>query len=250
MDNNLGTFLIFVGGTWLFMVIMTLYIRLRGWRPTLRQIKAYVEMPRQVSASLETARPLHFSIGSSGIGDQSTLTTLASLALVQELVEKQAFSNQLPTLSLSDPVSLAIAQDTLRKAYIRRQNGLNYSPILAAWYPQSKHSLAFGAGAAGLASDEKAGAHFLFGEFGAELTYFGEASVRHDQWLAAHSTRLEGQAIAFAQSNNVLIGEELFAGVAYINRNRPFEQAGVVALDILRWITILLIIFVALEKSL
>ncbi len=250
MENNLGTFIIFVGGTWLFMVIMTLYIRLRGWQPTLRKIKAYVEMPRQVSSSLETARPLHFSIGSSGIGDQSTLTTLASLALVQELVEKQAFSSQLPTLTLSDPVSLAIAQDTLRKAYIRRENVLNYSPSLAAWFPQSKHSLAFGAGASSLAASEKVGAQFLFGEFGAELTYLGESSVRHDQYLVAHSTRLEGQAVAFAQSHHVLIGEELFAGVAYLNRERPFEQAGVLALDILRWIAILIIIFVAIEKSL
>lgn len=250
MENNLGTFLIFVGGTWLFMVVATLYIRVRGWQPTLRNIAGYTEMPRQVSASLETARPLHFSIGSSSIGDQSTLTTLASLALVYELVEKQAFSTQLPTLSLSDPVSLAIAQDTLRKAYVQRQNALNYRSTLVAWYPQNKHSLAFSAGASGLATDEKAGAQFLLGEFGTELAYFGEASVRHDQYLIGHSTKLEGQAIAYAQSNAVLIGEELFAGVAYTNSTRPFEQAGILALDILRWVAILIIILVALEKSL
>ena len=250
MENNLGTFLIFVGGTWLFMVVTTLYIQFRGWQPTLRHIAGFTEMPRQVSASLETARPLHFSIGSGGIGDQSTLTTLASLALVYELVEKQAFSNQLPTLTLSDPVSLAIAQDTLRKAYVNRQNVLNYSPTLVAWYPQTKHSLAFGAGASGLATDEKAGAHFLLGEFGTELAYFGEASVRHDQYLIGHSTKLEGQAIAYAQANEVLIGEEIFVGVAYTNANRPFEQAGVLALDILRWVAILTIIIVALNEAL
>lgn len=249
MENNLATFLVFVGGAWLFMIVTTLYIRVRGWQPTLRPIDGYTEMPRQVSASLETARSLHFSIGASGIGDQSTLTTLASLALIYELVEKQAFSNQLPTVSLSDPISLAIAQDTLRKAYAHRQNELNYNPTLAAWYPQTKYSLAFGAGASGLATDEKAGAQFLFGEFGTELAYFGEASVRHDQYMVGHSTKLEGQAIAYAQSNALLIGEELFVGLAYTNTTKPFANAGVLALDILRWIAILSVIIIALSKA-
>jgi hypothetical protein len=86
----------------------------------------------------------------------------------------------------------------------------------------------------------------LLGRFGFEIALLGEGALRHDQALIAHSDLVEGQAVAFAQADHLLIGEELYAGAAYLG-GRPLERGGLIALDVLRWLVILGIVVAALQ---
>jgi hypothetical protein len=248
-QSNLTYFWMTIFSALLLVFIIRLWLRARQSLPSLRPIAAYEEMPRRAAAAIESARPLHYAIGASGIGDRTTLTTLASLAIVYELLEKQAFSNQFPRVSVSDPISLAITQDIIRKAYELRLNYDNYHPHMAVWFPSTGRSLAVGAGASLLSAQEKASGNIFIGDFGSELAYIGTSSVRHGQFLISHSTRLESQAVAYAQSDATLIGEELFAGKAYLNRANRWEQSSVIVLDILRWLAIVAILLVALNNA-
>lgn len=231
------------------MLLAGFFVRALKWRPALRLIPGYDALPRMMDAALEADRPAHLSIGSAGVGQESSIAALAALAVIYTLVKRQAFTQQVPLLTVTDPVSLAIAHDTVRRAYLSRQNRAAYRTSSVLWFPQSERSLAFGAGAASVAASSGASGTALLGEFGSELAYLGESSARHDQQFVGHSTRLAGQAIAFAQSATPLIGEELFAGGGYTRPEASFELGGVIALDVLRWAAIVAIVVIAITNA-
>jgi hypothetical protein len=249
MSNEVTFFWIILAVAFSVMMLAAFFIRALKTRPAMRTISGYEYLPMMSDAALETDRPLHVSIGSAAIGQQSTLTALAGFSLMYALIERQAFTRQVPLFTLSDPVSLAIAQDTVRRAYVARQNRQAYRSSWVVWFPQGDRSVAYGAGAASMSVSSNIGGNVLAGQFGGELAFVGEASARHDQMFVGHSTSLEGQAVAFAQSDATLIGEEIFVGGAYLTADRSFEVGGVIALDILRWAAIIAIIVIAIIES-
>ncbi len=215
----------------------------------LRPIAAYALLPDLMADAVESDHTVHFSTGSAALGQMSTVSALASAELIYRLSSRLAVGERMPLITLSAPLTLPLAQDTLRRAYEYRQRLDAHRVRSAAWFPQGRRSLAFAAGATSLAADADVSTSVLLGQFGAELALFGASAVRHDQRLIAHSDLVEGQAVAFAQADRVLIGEELYAGAAYLD-GRPFDVGGVVALDVLRWLVIIAIVVAALEAAL
>jgi hypothetical protein len=215
----------------------------------LRPIAAYTLLPDLMADAVESDQGVHFSTGSAALGQTSTVSALASAELIYRLASRLAVGERSPLITLSDPVTLLLAQDTLRRAYTYRQRQQAYRVRAAAWFPQGRRSLAFAAGASSLAADADVSTSILLGRFGAELALFGASAVRHDQRLIAHSDLVEGQAVAFAQADRVLIGEELYAGAAYMD-GRPVDVGGVVAQDVLRWVVIVAIIVAAIQAAL
>lgn len=214
----------------------------------LRPIPAYQVLPAQAADAVESSNRIHFSMGSSALGESSTLSALAAAEVIYRLSERLAVSRQTPLVTLSQPLTLPLAQDTLRRAYEFRQNMPHYRSSAAAWYPQGARSLTFAAGAASLAADANAHSNVMLGRFGVEMALLGESALRHDQGVIAHSDLPEGQAVAFVQAEQALLGEELYVGPAYLNGS-PLERGGVVALDVLRWLVILGIIVTAVQAA-
>jgi hypothetical protein len=214
----------------------------------LRPLPAYVVLPELAADAVESAYLVHFSLGSSAVGEASTLSALASAEVVYRMVERLAVSRRTPLITLSNPLTLPLAQDTLRRAFEYRQQLPTYRSSAAAWYPQGPRSLAFAAGIASLAADVDVSSNVALGRFGIELAVLGESALRHDQALLAHSDLLEGQAVAVAQAEQVLLGEELYVGPAYMS-GKPFDFGGVVALEVLRWLVILGIVLAAIQAA-
>ncbi len=215
----------------------------------LRQIPAYEIMPAAAADAVESDNRLHFAIGGDGVGTLGTASALAAAEMVYRLAERLAISHRTPLVTLSDALNLPLAQDTLRRAYEYRQNLDDFRSGAAAWLPPTRRSLAFAAGAASLAADADVTGSVLLGRFGAELALLGEGALRHDQTLIAHSDLLEGQAIAFVQADQVLIGEELYVGPAYVNP-RAIDQSGLLALELMRWLVIVGVLVAALQAAL
>lgn len=221
-------------------LIGTQIVRRRRTRLDLRPIKGYQALPLLIDESVESDLPPHFSLGTSGVGQTSTVTALASADVMYYLVRRYSFGRQVPLVTLSDPMTAAIAGDTLRQAYIARDNLDVYRQRLTvAWFPQGERSLAFAAGAAAFAKDREAANHILIGRFGVELAFFAESIQRKNQKLIANSTDLEGQAVAFVMADDVVIGEELFVGGLYLNRPDTIRESSLIAQDVLRWSVII-----------
>ena len=212
----------------------------------LRRIPAYEALPLLAADAVESDHRLHFSLGQSALAGASTVSALAGAEVFYRLTERVAIAAQTPTFSLADPLALPLAQDTLRRAYEYRQRTEKWRSRLAAWYPAG---MAFAAGVASLSADRREHSLILLGRYREELALLGEGALRHGQHVIAHSDWVEGQAVAFAQAEHVLIGEELYVGSAYLEGN-ALERGGVFALETLRWLVIVGIVIELLQAAL
>jgi hypothetical protein len=220
----------------------------RRFNPRMRPIPAYEWLPALAADAVESNKSVHFSMGHSALGETSTIAALASAEIIYRMSERLAINYQTPLITLSSTMTLPLAQDTLRRAFQYRANMSYYRSSAAIWYPQGPRSLAFAAGVASLIADTQADSSILLGRFGYEMAYIGESALRFDQTIVAHSDLPEGQAIAYAQADQALIGEELYVGPAYMNGS-ALERGGALAMDALRWLVILGILVWALRAA-
>src|SRR5260221_5974773 len=95
----------------------------------LRRIGAYNAMPLTVSEAVESDRTLHLSFGSSAVGSTSAISAVAISDVLYPLAERAALADRGTLVTMSDPVTLALGQDTLRRAYkVRRALQKNRPP--------------------------------------------------------------------------------------------------------------------------
>ncbi len=207
----------------------------------LRRIGAYNAMPLTVGEAVESEKTVHVSFGSSAIRDTSTIAAIATADILYYLAERAALADKGVLVTLSDPVTLALGQDVLRRAYKARDALRKYRTTMVRWYPQGPLSLAFAAGVGAAILDEDVSTNILSGRYGPELMLLTENAIRYERFVIAQSDQLDGQAVAFAVSDSPLIGEELYTAGAYLGR-RPFQLGGVFAQDVFRVAIIALIL--------
>lgn len=213
-------------------------------RFALRRIRAYERMPDLTGLAIESNRPLHVSFGSAGIGGGSTVLALASADVAYYLTQRAAIGDASPIISVSDTSALPLGQDALRRAYQDREYTKQYRANNVRWYPSGSRSLAFAAAVTGLMATENVSSNVFVGRYGAELALMLDASSRRKLPTIAVSDQLEGQAIAYALTDDPLIGEEIFAAPAYLDERNP-QMAETVAVDVLRW-SVIVVIFIGL----
>lgn len=211
----------------------------------LRAIAAYDELPNLIDFNIEAGKTMHVSFGSSAVRDETTLSALASAELLYHVTERAAIGDNPTLVTLSDPLTLTLAQDTLRRGYKARNRLVKYRPLRAQWYPQGRSSLAFAAGAGLSLTDEDVSANYLIGRYGAELALLAENAQRRNQTIIAQSDQIEGQAVAYMISPTPLIGEEMYMSGAYLDTN-PGLRGGALAIDALRYLTVGFIVLAAI----
>lgn len=224
--------------TMVISIIVTQFIRRRPNLYTLRDIPAFSRLPGMIGAAIESNRPVHVSLGSAGLGGESTLLALANAEFFYQITRRAVIGTTAPIITIADPTALPLAEDTLRRAYASRDMIDRFRQGNVRWYPGGARSLAFAAALTVTLPADQVGANVLAGSFGSELALVGEAALRRDQSLLATSDQLEGQAIAYVMSEEPLIGEEVFTAGAYLGGSAS-QVAGVVTQDVLRWLVIL-----------
>ena len=140
-----------------------------------------------------------------------------------------------------------LSQDTLRNAYQRIGLGEQFDPTTGRVAGLTPFSYA--AGTMPLVSDEKTGANVLMGHFSSEVALITDAGERSDNLTLAGTDNLPAQAVLYATAHEPLIGEELYAGGAYLNAG-TMHDASLRTQDVLRWALIIVIILGILAKSL
>jgi hypothetical protein len=84
---------------------------------------------------------------------------------------------------------------------------------------------------------EKVSTTVMLGHFGPEAALIADASDRESITMIGASDNLSGQAVLFANTQDALIGEELFAAGAYLGAGAS-HLASLTVQDILRWLII------------
>src|SRR5262249_40634049 len=151
-----------------------------------------------VGEAVESDRTVHISMGSSALRDVSTISAVASSELLYYFSERAALGDRPPLVTLSDPVTLTLALNTVRRAFRARGVMSKYRTTMVRWYPQGPLSLAYAAGAGAALLDEEVSTNLLVGRFGPELMLIAENALRYDRYLMAQSDQIDGQAVAYA----------------------------------------------------
>lgn len=213
----------------------------------LRPIAAFSALPTLASESIEANRPLHLSLGSATVGGESTLVALAGRDYLYYAVQQAALSDSSPIITASDTAALPLAMDTLRRGYAAAGLPERYNPIHVRWYPSGVRSLAFAGGLMAMqgADEDDVSANLLAGSFGIELALILLASQRRGKLVAAGTDRLDGIAVAYALADYPILGEELFAGAAYLSGRRSLIARNL-TIDALRSVLVVVVLLLIL----
>lgn len=213
----------------------------RREKPPMRPIDAYTRLPQVTAQSIESGRPLHLSLGSATVGDDTTLLAIVGAEFLYYLTREVAIGDTSPIITVSDGAAVPLGMDVLRRAYNDEQRPENFKAFNTRWYPQGSRSLAFATAIMALAGDDRTGLNVLTGSHGIEMALMLDPSNRRNLPSIAVSNQLEGQAIAYAMSDYPLIGEEIFAASGYVSDKLKWAKRNLV-IDLLRWLLAITII--------
>jgi hypothetical protein len=202
----------------------------------LREIPAFSQLHRMLGLSVEDGTRLHISLGSGSLLDVRGGSALAGLAMLRHIAERTSVSDKPPIASAGDPVLGLLSQDTLQAGYQDVGAGELYAPTTGRVAGLSPFGYA--AGAMNISQDEDVSVNILIGHFGPEAALLAEASERESVTVIGASDNLAGQAVLFANTQDALIGEELFSTGAYLGAGAS-HLASLTVQDILRWLVIL-----------
>jgi hypothetical protein len=246
MDQFIGPAIVIFFAT--LIVVFAALARRKGAKPRgLRRIEAYESLPAAVGAAVETGHRIHISLGSGVIGEVNTAATISGLGVLDQVAYVAANSDRPPIVTAADGAAMLLAQDTLRGVYNRKNASKQYDPLSAQ--VAGLTPLGFGAALPGVLADEMVAGTVLIGSVGQEAVLLAEAGRRANVTTVAGSDLPAAQAVLFATADQPLIGEDLFAGNAYINR-RPAHLASLRAQDWMRVIIGGLIVLGVLLKTL
>jgi hypothetical protein len=214
------------------IVALTVLIGRRGARSrTLRPIEAFQRLPATVGQAVETGQRLHISLGTGQVGGADTAVTVAGLNVLDQISAAAAVSDRPPVVTTSDGAAMLLAQDVLRNVYSRQNALARYDAESAQVAGLSP--IAFGAAQTTLPADEAVAGAVLIGAAGNEALLLAEGGQRLGVTTLAGAESLATQAMLYAAADHALVGEDVFAGGAYIGGQARFV-ASLTAQDLVR----------------
>jgi len=222
----------------LFLLLQAARAR-SGHRPQLRPLPALQDLPATLGCSAESGRPLHFALGSGGLGGDRTLTSLAALEILDGLVDAAVAYGRPPVVTVGDPTLLPLAEDSLRRAYTRRGIPERYDPRSVRFV--AAQPVVYAAGAAEVTAHERMHSTILAGSFNEEVSLIVNAGEGRNISQLAAADRLQALGALYPTNARLAVGEELYAGAAQLAA-LPRYLASLRTQDMLRFLLILAIL--------
>jgi hypothetical protein len=197
----------------------------------LRHIPALDRLPHLMSQAVESGQKIHFSLGTGGVTNSTTATTLAGLAVLDHLAERGCGSGAPPQVTVADPVVLLAGQDSLRQAYDRHGRLKEHKGTQVEMVAPQPTIYALGASTR--LDREETAANLMFGSFGPEALLLAEPAAQSGIPQVAGTDDPQATALLMAAADDLVIGEELFAVPAYLSR-KPAHIASLQAQDWVR----------------
>jgi hypothetical protein len=219
----------------------------KGAQYAFRPIPAFDVLRGLIGRVAESGKRVHVSLGTAGIGGDQTASVSAGLIVLRFLADRGAAMSAPPTVTVSDPSLLLVAQDVLYRAHARKGRADRYSVTDVQMI--APDAAAYAAGAQDTIDDESVMANVMVGHFGDEYLLMGEAGAQRDLAQVVGSNVLDVQPFLVATSEKALLGEELFAAGAYLS-DRPEYAASLCLQDVLRALIVVAVLAGVLIKTL
>ena len=209
----------------------------------LREISAFTRLQRAIGLAVEAGSRLHISLGRGNLISSQSAIGYVGLSILDRIARSTSISDRPPVATSGEGTLGILSQDTQRGA--AKYLGVEFDPDRGRITGLSPYSYA--AGTLSLIEEQEVGANMLIGSYGSEVGLITEAAERSESMTLGGTDNLSGQAVLFASAQEPLIGEETYAGGAYLGVG-PMHIASLYAQDILRWVLIGLIIIGAIIK--
>lgn len=232
----------------IFGLVIVFAIRGRNHpSPAFREIPAFAVLRRAVGLAVEAGTRLQVSLGSGGVIGMEIAPALAGLAMLDRIARAASVSDRPPVATSGDGSLAILSQDTLHSAY--RSMGVEdqYSRTLGQMAGLTP--FAYAAGTLPVIFDQQVSANLLVGHMGSEVALINDAAERKGSMVVAGTDDLPGQSVIYVTAQEPLIGEEVFAGGAYLGAGAAHD-ASLRTQDLLRGLLIAVILLGALLKFL
>ncbi len=223
----------------LLLLFFFAFIGQKKSRLPLRPIPAFERLWRTIGLAVEDGTRLHLSLGRGAVNAPESASAFVGLRMVQRIMRTVSISDQHPVVTSGDGALNILSRDTLQASYKSMGQAGQYRPSAGRLTGVTPFS--FAAGIIPVIADEDISANVLIGHFGPEVALILEAGERKNNLTLAGSDHLAGQAVLYAAAQEPLIGEEVYAGGAYLNVGAT-HTASLQAQDVLRWVVIFIIL--------
>ena len=224
----------------LLLFLLTRSVR-AGRTAVLRPLSSYEGLAGQVGRAIESGRQLHLTLGQASLVGHANPTSVSATAVLDHLAKDGCANGTPPLVTVGEGTLLPLAQGSLQNALSEAGRSGDFDLSLTQFVAHDTDPFAYGAGVAALLQQQRVASNIMVGRFGPEVTFMAEAANRQNIEQVVGTDDPTALAVATAVTNNVLIGEELFATGAYLE-GRPSQIASLQLQDILRWIVVLLIL--------
>jgi len=179
------------------------------------------------------------------------METVAALSTLEFLSEQAALTSNLPLVSTANPTTLVLAQDMLSRPFKEQDQLAEFDPLSVRFIGGAGDAagVAYAAGVIDLLDHRQVAANFMQGHLGDEYLSMGEVGARNNIAQVAGTANVEALPFMLATTNDLLIGEDVFAAGAYLLRS-SWHVAGLLAQDIVRWMFVGAIVIVVALKTL
>ncbi len=236
-----GTY--FVLGTFIVLGVITIGMLLatRSGKvtPKIRRIPALDSIEEAVGRATEMGRPVHFSPGYGEITTSTAPQTFASLDVLGYVVALTARYNTQLIVTCKSPQSFPMIQELVRESYSAAGKPDMFQEDTVRFISEAQ--FAWAAGVLGIFNREKVAANIMVGYFMAESLLFAEGGAQVGAIQVAGTGNLAQTAFFVAACDYTLIGEELYAGGAYLSQDTS-KVGNLAGQDIVKLLTIAFII--------
>jgi len=228
------------------VVLFTAYI-LNFIRSARKGKKLYVRPLAGINAvddaigrATEMGKPILYILGLGTAGD---IATIAGFTILARVARRTAEYQTRVLVPVQDPVVLAVAQETVRTAYLEAGRPEQYNPdnvfyVTALQFP-------YVAAVNGIMLRERPATNFYMGVFYAESLILAETGNIAGSIQISGTDQVAQLPFFVAATDYTLIGEELYAASAYLSQE-PVQLGTLKAQDYLKAIIMIVIILGAI----
>jgi hypothetical protein len=201
-----------------------------------------------IGRATEMGRPILFVLGTGTAGDIATIAGFTILARVAKLTAEYQTKILVPVneVPVNDPVMMAVAQETVRTAYLEAGRPDIYNPELISY--ETAMQFPYVAAVNGIMLRENTATNFYMGVFHAESLILAETGNIAGSIQISGTDQISQLPFFIAATDYTLIGEELYAASAYLSKE-PIQVGTLKAQDWAKAILMLILFLGAILIS-
>jgi hypothetical protein len=167
------------------------------------------------------------------------------MSALQKVSKDACPSDKPPLVTTGDGTLFVASQDIVRGTYDELGRPAAYRAQTSQFVAPENSPMAYGAAVSAIVNKGDYGSNLILGHIGSELAIITEAADREHLEQIIGSDDLTALAVGMSITEDVIIGEELYAAAAYL-QGEPAHIASLQLQDILRIMVALSILIAAL----